>query len=51
MSLSKPNASTPSNTRIISKFVNLTNMPMDGISFQVRYSEHSTMATITFDMI
>jgi AP-1 complex subunit gamma-1 len=34
MELSKPNSSNPSNTKIISKFVNLTNIPMEGISFQ-----------------
>ena len=56
MSLSKPNASTPSNTRIVSKFVNLTNMPMDGISFQVCYTPlpsdvnalNSSLITTTF---
>mmetsp|Transcript_6780 Transcript_6780/g.6894 ORF Transcript_6780/g.6894 Transcript_6780/m.6894 type:complete len:864 (-) Transcript_6780:26-2617(-) len=34
MELSKPNSSDQSNTKIISKFVNLTNIPMEGISFQ-----------------
>lgn len=36
MELSKLNPSNPSSTKIFSKFVNLTNVPMDGISFQVR---------------
>ena len=37
MVLSKPDPSNPSSTRILSKFVNLTNSPMDAISFQVRW--------------
>ena len=35
MELSKPNPANPSSTRILSKFVNNTDSPMEGISFQV----------------
>jgi hypothetical protein len=42
MDLSKPNPSDPSSTRIVSKFVNQTNAPMDAISFQVRQRERES---------
>lgn len=38
MELSKPNPANPSSTRIVSKFVNNTDSPMEGISFQVSES-------------